>query len=85
MASILFSWWTFRIFLIFVLLGEAPGGGGGRISIENPRRRGGVLPKDGRGPRGWEGVCGELGGGGGGLNIFLGAEFPNKLSLFKCA
>ena len=47
---------------------EAPGrrGGGGYWKSQkggSPRRRGG-------GPRGWEGICGEFGGGGG-LNIFF--------------
>ena len=43
----------------------APGRGGGRFSIENPKRGGGVLPR-GEGGRGWEGVCGEFFWGGGG-------------------
>ena len=41
---------------------------------------GGVLPGgvvEG-GPRAREGVCGEFGEGGGGLNIFFGAEMPTK-------
>ena len=56
------------IFLLFFLVGG--GRRGGRFFIENPRRGGGLpggwgpLP-----PRGWEGVCGEFGGGG--LNIFF--------------
>ena len=44
------------------------GGGGGSLFIENPRR--GVL-QEGEGPRGQEGVCGELGNGGGGGLIFF--------------
>ena len=56
---------------------EAPGvGGGGRFFIENPRRGG---APEGEGPRGREGVCSELGnGGGGGQNIFFGAEMSTK-------
>ena len=72
------AWWTFQIFFLFFLLGEGEGGvrgaggGGGRFFIENPR----VL-EEGEGPRGWEGVCSELGGGG--LNIFWVAEMSIKL------
>ena len=55
----------------FFLLGEGQGefealgggGGGDRFLIENPRRGGGF---PGGGPRGREGVCGELGNFGGG-------------------
>ena len=52
-----------------------PGGGGGRFCIENPRRGGGAPG----GPRGQEGVCGELGIlGGGGLNIFFRGRNVHK-------
>ena len=62
------------IFFIFFCSGRGKVGvrgarkGGDRIFIENPRR--GAFP--GEGPRGWEGVCNELGnfGGGGGLIFF---------------
>ena len=40
---------------------------GGRFSIENPRRGGGLLGEGGA-ARGWEAVCREFGGG---LNIFF--------------
>ena len=53
-------------------------GGGGDFFLENPRRGGGGLPGGWGGgrARGREGVCGELGGGGG-LNIFFsGPKFP---------
>ena len=74
------TWWTFRIFLIFFLLGSGEGGvqgagrGGGGFFMENPRKGG--LPGGGgvggEGVCGREGVCGEFGGGGGGgLNIFF--------------
>ena len=62
-----FSWWTFRIFLFF-LLGEGngspgrQGGGGIRFLIENPKRGAGVSEEGGgvRG-RGWclRGIWGE--------------------------
>ena len=50
----------------------AGSGPGGSIFIEIPRRGGGFL-QDGEGPRGQEGVCGELGnlGGGWGQNFFF--------------
>ena len=72
------SWWTFRIFLIFFcseggVRGAGTGGGGGRIFIESPRRGGGC---PGRVRAGRVSV-GNLGGGG--LNIFFGAELPIKL------
>ena len=41
----------------------APGRGGGRFSIENPRRGGGVFAREGGEARGREGVCGEFWGG----------------------
>ena len=60
----------FGYFLFFSAWGGGRGvrGVGRGIFIENPRRGGGVL-QEGEGPRGREGVCGELGnlkGGGGG-------------------
>ena len=62
---------------------EAPRGGWGvgfllKILGEGG---GGVSQKRGRGLRGWEGVCGELGGGG--LNIFFGGEIPSKSKISK--
>ena len=56
---------------------EAPGGEGGGVFIENPRR-GGL--QDGRGR---EGVCGELGnfGGRGSKYFFWGARMSTKGSL----
>ena len=66
----------FRIFFIFSARGRGressrpQEGGGGRFSIESPRRGGG---------RGWEAVCGAFGGGGGGGDFFfVGAEMPTK-------
>ena len=50
---------------------EAPGGGGGSILIEY-HRRGGL--QEGEGLRGREGVCGELGNGGGANFFVFGAE-----------
>ena len=52
---------------------EAPGGGGVVFLIENPRRRGGeggAEGPEGVSPANW----GTFGWGGGGLNIFFGAE-----------
>ena len=50
--------------------------GGDRFFIEKPRRGGSPVQE---GPRGREGVCGELGNlGGGGANIFFGAEMSAK-------
>ena len=58
---------------------EVPGGGGVRFLIENPRGEG---CQEGEGPRGREGVCGELGeflGGGGGPKYFLsGPKLPPR-------
>ena len=65
----------------FFLLGEGEGGvrgarqGGDRFCIENPRRG----QFRGEGPRGREGVCGELGnflGGGGAKYFFSGPKCP---------
>ena len=65
----------------FFLLGEgkggseAPGGGGGDgTSLKIPG--GGGVREGAGGRQAWEGVCGELGGGG--LDIFFGAEMPTK-------
>ena len=70
------SWWTFRIFFIFICSGrrkgesEAPGVGGGRFLLKIP---GGGVSRRGGAKGGREGVCSELGiwGGGGGGEIFL--------------
>ena len=53
--------------------------GGGSVFIENPR--GGGSPKRGGGAgRGWEGVCGEFGGGGA-KYFFSGPKFlPSRAS-----
>ena len=65
------SWWTFRIFFIFICSGVgkgesgATGRGGVQFFIESPRKGGGGLSHEGRGGGGREGVCRELGGGGG--------------------
>ena len=76
------SWWTFRIFFIFFLLGEgesgAPGGGGGgRFLIENPRRG---VSRRGRG-RGAGRVsaanCG-IARGGGAIYFFSGPKCPPR-------
>ena len=65
------TWWTFCIFFLFFCSGGGRGslrrreGGRGRFFLDNPRR-GGL--QEGEGPKGREGVCGELGnlrGGGG--------------------
>ena len=53
--------------------------GGGRLFIENPKRRGGGLP--GKGVGGGEGPGGcFLGGGGASVFFFFGAEIPTKKS-----
>ena len=58
------------IFYFFFCSGEGKGEseelGGGRtiFFIENPRRGRVSRAGGGRGARGWEGVCGEFGGGG---------------------
>ena len=66
----------FGYFYVFQL-GE--GNGRDRFFIENPRRRRGGFQED-EGPRGREGVCGELVFfvWGGGLNFFFGAETSAK-------
>ena len=64
---------------------EAPGrGGGDRFLIENAKRGG--FP-GGEGPRGREGVCGELGNflGGGGLNIFSGPKCLPSVNVIQSA
>ena len=69
--------WAFRIFFIFFGSGtgkgesEGTGSGGVDFLLKIPQGGGGGLQE---GPRGREGVCGELGifwGGGGELNIFF--------------
>ena len=71
----------FGYFHFFLLGGgerdpEEPGGGG-RFFLKIPRR-GGLPGGWGRGgPKGWEGVCGEFGGGEG-AKYFFGAEIPTK-------
>ena len=88
------TWWTFRIFLFF-LLGEGGGGGvrgsprgregGFRFFFENPRKGGGGVSLGGGGAEGQ---------GGGGLNMFFrgrnihqdkhsGALSPHTRSLEK--
>ena len=70
------------LYYFFVLGGGEGGargvgkGAGGGLLLKIPGGGGGVLPGGrGRGARGWEGVCGDFGGG---LNIFFGAESPTK-------
>ena len=77
----LMAWRTFPIFFIFFLLGEGEGGsprppgGGGRFSIENPRRGGGS-PGGAEGPGGGLRRIGDLGGG---VNIFFsGPKCPPR-------
>ena len=73
----------FGYFLVFLLgegegESEAPGRGGFHFLLKIPGRGGGFQ----EGPRGREGVCGELGnlgGGGGRLNIVFGAETSTKI------
>ena len=73
------------IFYFFSALGRGRGssrrweGGGGRLSIENPRRGGSPGREGLGGGGGWERVSGELGGGGGKI-FFFGAEIPTKLT-----
>ena len=77
------TWWTFRIFLIFSARGEgkgefeAPGGGGGRIFIENPRR-GGSPGRGGEGGRGAGRVSARNSGGGGAKYFFSGPKRPPR-------
>ena len=78
--------WTFRIFFIFFLLGEgkgeseAPGRGGVRIFIENPRR-GCLRAGRGGGGRGWKGDSGKLGGGG--LNFFFRGRNSHQVAVLS--
>ena len=73
-----------RFGFFFFLLGEGefeePGGGGIGFLLKMPGGGGGVL-QEGEGPRGREGVCGELGNygtGGGAKYFFFGAEMSTK-------
>ena len=76
-------WWTFRIFFILFCSGrgkgesEEPGGGWVGFLLKVP---GGGSPREGGGPRGQEGVCRELGGGGRKYYFFVGPKFPPKFS-----
>ena len=75
-------WWTFRIFFIFSARGrgkeesEVPGGGGVHFLLKIPGGGGG-FPGGAEGPGGCLRRTGEFGGGG--LNIFFGAETSAKL------
>ena len=81
------TWWTFRIFFIFFCSGEGKGESGatgreeGRFFLLKISGGGGVSQEgvEGREVSGREsaGNLGELGGGG--LNIFFGAEMPAKV------
>ena len=83
------TWWTFRIFLISFLLGEGEGrvrgarSGGHWAGIDflmrNPKKGG--VSRRGAGPRRREDVWGGLGGGGG--NLFFGAETSTKEKVFR--
>ena len=70
------------IFYFFFVRGRGRGssrhkeGAGGRVFIENPRRGGGSRSRGGRGRGAWRVSVRNLGGGG--LNIFFGAEIPTK-------
>ena len=78
--------WTFRIFFIFFRSGrgkgesEAPGGGGIDFLLKIPGGGGGGLQdRRGRGAGRVSAVTwGILRGGGGGQNIFFGAEMSTK-------
>ena len=67
----IWTWWTFRIFLFFLLGGgeggsEAPGRGRGSVLfIESTRRGGGGLPGGGGGGEGAGGCLWQIWGGGG--------------------
>ena len=58
-----YSWWTFRIFLNFLLGGEEGGvqgnrgGGGGRFLLKIPGEGRGFSQEGGGGGRGGPGVC----------------------------
>ena len=85
-----FAWWTFRIFFIFFCLGEgwkgeseAPGRGGGRFSVENPRGGGGSSYErggSGEGPGGCLRFFFFFGGGGEAKYFCSGPKFPPSLS-----
>ena len=76
MPGTLFSWWTFRMFFIFLSAREGEGGvrarrrGGGSVFLL--KIPGGGVGEFQRG-RGREGVCGKLGNffGGGGIQMFF--------------
>ena len=62
------AWWTFRIFFIFFCSGRGKGeseapGGGGSVSLENPRRGGSPGGGGAEGPGGCLQRIGEWGGG----------------------
>ena len=80
------SWRTFRIFFSCSGGGEggvrgARGGVGGRFSIENPMRGGGVSPRRAGGGGGGEGLGGCLQGifGGGGGKFFFHQEVSRNM------
>ena len=59
----------------FSCLGEGRGG----PVLYRKSQKGGGLPGEGRGRGAWKVSAGNLGGGGG-LNVFFGAEIPTKKS-----
>ena len=79
----------FGYFLFFSARGGGKGnprrreGGGVRFLLKIPGGGGGL--EEGEGPRGREGVCGELGnlGGGGAKYFFFGAEMSTKFSNYE--
>ena len=79
---ILKTWWTFRIFFIFLLLREgkgkfeAPGVGGVGFLLKIPGGGGGF--QEGEGPRGREGGIGRIFGGGGGVWERVGPQQDRK-------
>ena len=85
------TWWTFRIFFIFFLLGKGEGGvrgvgTGGVVGFLLKMPGEGGFSRRGRGLRGWEGVCGKLGNWGGGGRakyFFSGPKCPPRLLSFR--